>query len=303
MPCYKPLQGYRARSTNPSGKRSIVFNTDAGFRDRPQEVPCGRCIGCRLERARQWAARCVHEAQLHENNSFLTLTYNDENLPRNGGLDKTHVQKFFKRLRARLPPKTIKYFYCGEYGDQLGRPHYHAIVFNWEPAEKHLHTIRNGNRLYTSPILTELWGMGHASFGSVTFESAGYVARYALKKINGDEAESHYQKVDTVTGEVYDIPREFAHMSRRPAIGAEWFERYGDEVFPADSIIVANREVPVPRYYSILYKRKHADAWDPIQDRRVKNASKRKPDNTRERLDVREVVKQTQISQLQRTLK
>ena len=103
MACYYPLKGYRARAVNPkTGKRSIVFDSSLGFMDMPVEFACGQCIGCRIERSRQWAIRCVHEAQLYEANCFITLTYAPEHLPKNGSLVLEHFQKFMKRLRKRV---------------------------------------------------------------------------------------------------------------------------------------------------------------------------------------------------------
>lgn len=102
MPCYYPLHGWRARRPEKSGRYRVVFNPSQGMRDLPITVPCGQCIGCRLERSRQWAVRCVHEAQLHERNCFITLTFDDEHLPSGGSLDVTVCQKFYKRLRKNL---------------------------------------------------------------------------------------------------------------------------------------------------------------------------------------------------------
>ena len=150
MPCYSPLTGYVSRLANKNGKRPIVFNHRDGFLDLPVQVPCGQCIGCRLERSRQWAIRCVHEASLYDDNCFITLTYTDENLPCRGnrdcdkcdhfkekrcdglerGLCKRDFQLFLKRLR-KMFGKGVRYHHCGEYGEQLGRPHHHACLFNF----------------------------------------------------------------------------------------------------------------------------------------------------------------------------
>jgi hypothetical protein len=141
--CYKPLLGYRAAERNEQGKRPLVFNPSQGLVDMPIKVACGQCIGCRLERSRQWAIRCVHEASLHEHNSFITLTYNDENLPADGSLDVRHWQLFMKRLRKRHG-SGIRYFHCGEYGSKHRRPHYHACLFGLDFPDKKLWMMRNG---------------------------------------------------------------------------------------------------------------------------------------------------------------
>ena len=131
MACYQPLKGYYSKSRNPNGKRNVVFNPQMGYRDRPVTVPCGQCIGCRLERSRQWAIRCYHEASMYERNSFVTLTYDDESLPLGGTLVFRDFQLFMKRLRKQYGA-GIRFYACGEYGEKFGRPHYHVCLFNFE---------------------------------------------------------------------------------------------------------------------------------------------------------------------------
>ena len=151
MACYHPMQGYRSAEVTKNGKRKIVFSPQKGYIDLPVKVACGQCIGCRLERSRQWAIRCVNEASLYRGNCFITLTYSDEYLPQNKSLDKRDFQLFMKRLRKEFSSERIRYFHCGEYGcsckvcglsaklcrrvgcgsfvEGLGRPHYHALFF------------------------------------------------------------------------------------------------------------------------------------------------------------------------------
>lgn len=191
MACFHPLSGYRAEAVNPdTGKHSIVFDRRkarfGGVLLQDQiEVPCGQCIGCRLERSRQWALRCVHEASLHDENCFITLTYDPEHLPiyfRDDGpalgtLCKEDFQNFMKRLRERIGTK-IRFFHCGEYGEQLGRPHYHAIIFGYDFADKTpIEVSDGGHNQFVSEMLTEVWGKGRCTIGAVTFDSAAYVAR------------------------------------------------------------------------------------------------------------------------------
>ena len=170
-------------------------------------VACGQCVGCRLERSRQWAIRCVHESQMHEQNCFITLTYSDEFLPENGSLQLKHFQDFMKRLRFHVGG-GIRFFHCGEYGEENGRPHHHAIIFNHDFADKKVWKTNNGVVLYRSKILEELWPYGFATVGCVSFESAAYVARYITKKVNGDMADSHYLGREP----------EYITMSRRPGV-------------------------------------------------------------------------------------
>ena len=231
MPCFSPLKGWYSKDRTKLGKRSIVFNPRDGLLDRPIAVPCGQCIGCRLERSRQWATRCVHEASLHENNCFITLTYDDAHLPSDLSLNLVHFQKFMKRLRKRFGD-GIRFFHCGEYGENFGRPHYHACLFNFDLPDRVLWSTRSGVNLYTSHILSSLWPFGFVTVGDVTFESAAYVARYVMKKVTGKNAQDHYEWVHPITGQVYERAPEYVTMSRRPGIGKGWLEKYMSDVFP-----------------------------------------------------------------------
>lgn len=285
MPCFCPLKGYRSRTVTEEGKRSLVFHPQAGFIDMPVDIPCGRCIGCRLERSRQWAIRCVHEASLHAENCFVTLTYDDDNLPNDGGLVKSHLQLFWKRLRKQVG--SLRYYACGEYGPTTRRPHYHACVFGYRPSDLILYTERDGVKLYLSPFLQRVWGLGFVTVGDVSFESAAYCARYITSKITGDMAEEHYKVVDPTTGELFNIIPEFALMSRRPGIGNDWISKYRNDVWPRDIVISRGRKVRPPRFYESFM---NDDERLQVKQRRVRNASLRTDDNTFERLTVRQTV-------------
>ena len=172
MPCYHPISAWQLLNVRTAkGKPSISFK-DPFVKASPDrvgiKVPCGQCIGCRLERSRQWAIRCVHEASLHDANSFITLTYRPDELPPDGSLQKSHFQKFMKRLRKRILPKLIRFFHCGEYGDKGARPHYHACVFGYDFPDKKLYTVRDGVRLYVSEELQEVWPLGFSTVGDVS---------------------------------------------------------------------------------------------------------------------------------------
>lgn len=288
MRCTSPLTGYRSRQTSPSGKRAVVFNPKDGFKDMPVTVPCGQCIACRLERSRQWAMRCMHEAQLHEENCFVTLTYADKYLPEYGSLDPEALQKFLKRLRKRYGNRRIRYYGCGEYGDRNGRPHYHICLFGFDFPDKSYLTDRNGYRVWTSEELERLWPYGLCEIGTVTFESAAYVARYFLKKALGDESfkEAAYSVVDADTGEVVQKVPEFARMSRRPGIGKEWFDRYKDEVVRSDSVVVRGVECKPPRFYDGIYELLAPDDMRRIKRRR--QAGVDDSENEWERLEAHE---------------
>ena len=286
MPCYKPLNGWRSVSRNPSGKRGIVFSLSNGDPSQKVQLPCGQCIGCRLERSRQWAVRCLHEKQLHSKNCFITLTYNDEHLPHDQGLRKRDFQTFMKKVRNRIGP--VRYYHCGEYGENFGRPHYHALFFGLDFDDKVYWSGEDDQKLHVSPTLDELWGKGYALIGSVTFESAAYVARYITKKVTGEKAHDHYQKVDPDTGEIFQIEPEYTTMSRRPGIGKEWYERYKAEILAHDSVIVRGVHTLPPRYYDALSERENEIEYSLRKAKR--KAEENNPNNFLERLIVREEV-------------
>lgn len=237
----------------------------------PTYRPCGSCIGCRLEYSRQWAIRCVHEAAMHEQNSFLTLTYNNENLPDDKSVSKAELQKFIKRLRKKIEPKKIRYFGCGEYGDRLSRPHYHLCVFGHQFNDLEIrrkgnnrlfkNRIKKGNinDLFISKELEKIWKKGFCTVGEVTFESAGYVARYVAKKITGDMAKKHYG----------DKSAEFALMSRRPGIGTSWIKQYMSDVYPKDYHTLNGVKVRPTRFYDAVYAREKPEQFKKLKERRI----------------------------------
>lgn len=284
MPCYHPLTGWYAQRVNESGKRSIVFKYQEGFKDKPLQVPCGRCLGCRLERARQWAVRCMHEASLYEHNCFLTLTYREECCPES--LNKDDFVRFMKRLRKKYG-FGIRFFHCGEYGDKRGRPHHHVILFNHDFRDKK--PMLGKTDLFTSDELDKLWPYGYSTIGRVTFESAGYVARYSMKKVVGEGADDWY------AGRV----REYLTMSRRPGIGTWWIETWHRDIYPSDQMIVNGVVTKPPRFYDeFIAKRRETMIRRVKAKRRVRG--RESPDNTGKRLIVREIIKEAAIRTLTR---
>lgn len=279
----------------------MVFNRSSALQpDDPIHLPCGQCIGCRLERSRQWAVRCLHEASLYDNNCFITLTYNDKHLPPDRSLDVSVFQKFMKRLRFKYSDQTIRFFHCGEYGELNGRPHYHACIFNFDFPDKEVWKISNGHRLYVSKSLEELWEFGFSTIGDVTFESAAYVARYIMKKITGDAAEAHYERIDPTTGLVTRLKPEYTTMSRRPGIGKGFFDQFSTDFYPHDYVVVNGVKVRPPKYYDGLLELTRPYEFDAIKERREVNSFLHVDNNTPDRLRVREQVKLAQLSQLKR---
>lgn len=296
MPCYKPLKAWRQvyggiEFWQAPNSYSVI------------KLPCGQCIGCRLERSRQWAMRCVHEAQLKPANCFITLTYNDQHLPKFGNLKVEHFQKFIKRFRKLIQPHKIRYYHCGEYGDKSQRPHYHALIFGYDFPDKLLFKDTRGVRIYTSPTLEKLWPFGFSTVGAITFESAAYTARYVMKKINGPLAPNHYAVTDKTTGEILNQNKpEYNTMSRRPGIAHDWYRKYKDDAYPSDFITIKGKKMQPPKYYDKLYEHDSPELMEKIKQCRELNAKDRRKDNTPERLKTKEICKKAQIKQLQRKL-
>lgn len=315
MPCYKPLTAYRCFNG------SVVFDELRRYDTvKTLSLPCGKCAGCRLERSREWAMRCMHEASMYEENCYVTLTYNDANLSDNWSLDYRDFQLFMRRLRAREVGREIRFYMAGEYGEvckvcrksvefckcasfvkDLGRPHFHACLFNYDfPDKVYDRKSPSGEKLYRSGILEDLWPVGYSSVGAVTFDSAAYVARYIMKKIVGDESAKHYEFVDQVSGEVVSRRPEFNKMSLKPGIGARWLDKYEHDVFPSGRVVVRGFEGMSPRYYDKRWRQKHPLEFEQLEYEREREARLRWMDNTPERLAVKEHVKLAQIRMLKR---
>lgn len=333
MPCYFPLSAV-VTGVRPDGKKVITVvgkkKTDKVLSDSVISIPCGQCVGCRLERSRSWAVRCVHESSLYDSNCFITLTFNDDNVGL-GSLVKSDFVNFMKRFRKRFG-SGIRFFHCGEYGELNLRPHHHACIFNFDFPDKYVWSVRDGVTLYRSDILDRLWSrrvnlpelakyfseyslrsmidngtifaepcgkryrwymkLGFTTVGDVTFESAAYVARYIMKKVNGSAADSYYRG---------RVP-EYVTMSRRPGIGKGWFDKFHKDVYPHDYVIIRNGIKCKPsKYYDSLYDLTFPDSMCILKEKRQELAINN-PDNTLDRLAVRCKVKESKVKQLRRAL-
>lgn len=283
MPCFKPIKAFKCSDGSVVWTQLKRYDIIGDIR-----LPCGQCIGCRLDKSRDWAVRCLHEAKMHRQNAFATLTYNEQNLPNNGSLDYGTFQLFMKRLRKEVGP--VRFFMCGEYGELTNRPHYHALLFGYWPEDSYYWMKgAQGYNVYRSDSLEKIWGLGNVMLGNVTRESAGYCARYCLKKVTGDRAESHYG----------GRTPEFAHMSLKPGIGASFFKKFESDILPNDYVVEGGWKIPVPKYYEKLYK---GEDLEDIKYKREKYSEKFKENNSDERLIVREEVTKAKIRNLQRSL-
>lgn len=313
VPCEQQNTAWRIKNKlNRNGKAIYVFKYPTNVpRKNIEEVrlPCRKCNSCRLAYAKEWAIRSWHEASEYDDNSFLTLTFNDEHLHPGGILVKSDFQNFMKRLRkfvdryefnydigkyvkrpipiskmdASVRPlsgNSVRYTHCGEYGEESLRPHHHACLFNIDFKDKYQFATSNGLPLYNSRTLDWLWSekrtnyekamsiydeeefnkfikhRGWAVIGSVTFESAAYVARYITKKTNR-------------TYSVNDVPEYFT-QSRNPGIGRAWIEKYHSDIYPFDFIgLTENRKMKIPRYYDKVFEKIDDTEYNLVKERRV----------------------------------
>lgn len=308
MPCYFPLDAWRLPQCSPLSNSPITFQPRYHGTAEHLKLPCGQCIGCKLERSRQWAVRLVHEGQLHERSSFLTLTFKDKFYPKDGSVSVRTMQLFMKRLRKRLGYTKLRFFLCGEYGEKTGRAHYHVILFGEDfirirkNLRKPCEPSQSGLPQWTSPILDQVWSCpdtgesyGRATIGDVTFESAAYVARYCLKKITGEKAASHYD----------GRKPEFVTMSRRPGIGAGWLDKFGlANTYNHDTVVMRGQEMLPPKFYDKLLEKADPQLYEKIKrERRPVVPFDENPENTPRRRRVRATVKRRTIkSTLKRSI-
>lgn len=260
--------------------------------------PCGACIDCRLDHSRQWAIRCYHEAQMYDENSFLTLTYNDDNLPKDGSISKKELQNFMKRLRQKIEPVQVRFFGCGEYGEKYDRPHYHLCLFGYDFPDKEIHSTNFRRKsdpdiLYISEMLSEVWKKGFHTIGEVNLKTAGYAARYITKK--------HMGKLSNY---VYDgLEPEFALMSRgqkkggKGGIGKPWFDKYWMDCYPKDFVTINGKKHKPPKYYDALIERKNKKMWQHIKAKRELHSFLKEPES-----DMRLVEKDNYRKQLVKRL-
>lgn len=203
---------------------------------------------------------------MHEDNAFITLTYRQEEIPDGHTLRVRDFQLFIKRLRKRLPG-PLSYFHCGEYGERFGRPHYHAAVFGEGFLEDRIELPKTakGYAQWTSPLLSEVWGLGRVAVMDLTFDSAQYLAKYITVKVTGDKAEAHYAG---------KLP-EYATMSKKPAIGRRWFDKYARDVYPRDEVVIGGTKGKPPKYYDELLKVRDPSGWEKMKKERIGRAEKR----------------------------
>lgn len=266
MPCYRPYLGYVSRKANENGKFAITFNYRNGWIDRPVQVPCGKCIGCQKIKAASWAARIMQEASLYDDNCFITLTYNDQNLPEGGNLCKDDFVKFMKRLREHFNDKKIRFFQCGEYGTQGLRPHYHCVLFGFDFADRHYEVVNN-RLVEVSDSLVKLWGKGFVTVGDLCQERASYVASYIVKKMK--DAEKGIKYIGKVAP--YATMSRGGNIKGSHGIGYKWFEKFKYDIYNSDKMVLKNGSVMrPPRYYDTKFSLTNPENFNKIKGMRNK---------------------------------
>lgn len=300
MPCYYPQTVYRSKQGRDpkTGRWPIVFDKSQGYSDHQLQIRCGRCIGCRLDKSREWSIRCYHESLLYSHNWFLTLTYDNENLDKKCGiyddelgkivaysLNKVEFTKFMKRFRKHYG-KGIRFFHAGEYGDISGRPHHHVGVFNMNFKDLEVYNVEGDVKLYTSEKLNKIWRNGYCVIGELTIKSAAYIARYIMKKMFGKDADEYYDGIE----------KEYSSCSRN--LGKEYYNKYGENFRRLDTITINGKKMPVPRAYDKWFEEMDKELFELVKHRRRKKAKDR--EDGFERRAVKEHIKRRKITSLQR---
>lgn len=315
MTCYHPLRAWKGKWKNPeTGKRPYVFDyKQANNKELVEQLPCGQCIGCKLDLSKMWGARMMHETHFHDKSSFLTLTYTDDNVPltdngqmtlQSGNGNKSDIQKFIKRIRKA--GIKCKYYQAGEYGDQFGRPHHHVCLFGYDfPILREITgKTETGHYIYKSDELDDFWQKGNAYIGELTFQSAAYVARYCLKKVTGGNNERFWRRYGCENAEDYYCGRVPEWNSMSNGIGQEYYKKYKKDLYNYDICVVGEggKSTKMPRYYDTLHEKEitEKEAKEIKSKRRRRAARHRRLDGTPERLAVREFIKKRQNEYLRR---
>lgn len=281
MACYHPIPATQSSRGGP-----VTLGPPLGT--ATLALPCGKCVGCKTDRATTWARRCTHEATLHKSSEFLTLTYDDEHLPALNHLVPKHLTDFIKRLRKNTG-QNLRYLACGEYGENTLRPHYHAAIFGLDVPDR----VRITQTLYTSVLLEKIWKRGHVRTAPFTPAAAAYIAQYSLKK----------QRHETIDEGGVVRPHPFIRMSLRPAIGKQWLEKYAKDL-QHGYLITDGHRGPVPRYYKKWLKENEPNIWEMFEQKVQENLMKTQTDrNNPERQQAAEQIHKQKKERQKRELK
>lgn len=280
MPCYHPLTRVSNGSINLKTGKPLGTVVPFVPHDQRlpgtlyQDIPCGQCIGCRLEYSRKWADRLMIEAREHKHTWFITLTYDDKHLPYNPIVDqstgevtkfvptlrKRDVQLFMKSLRDAIKPAKVRFYAAGEYGEKKYRPHYHLILFGLELDDLKFYKCNDLKQpYYTSEFLSKVWkDQGYVVVAPATYETMLYTSRYVTKKLKGFER---------VFYELNNIEPPFSLMSRKPGIAGNSFDL---DIMECENIILPQgRKASHPRYYQKLLERDYPDFYEEYKCKRL----------------------------------
>lgn len=288
--CNSPLRAFQAIDG-----RVFFDESHRNQSVRSIRLPCGRCMACRLQRSQAWAIRCMHEAQLHPVNSFVTLTYRPADLPSMLRFNYHHFRLFIRRTRRTLGP--TRFFMCGEFGND-GRPHFHAILFGVGFADRVRWKQSGDGYVYRSKMLESLWPYGFSTVGDVTVESAQYVARYIFKKELGT-GKSRREILDPTTGEILERDHEFCRCSLRPGIASDWLRLYWPDVVDGEVTMLGGVKLPLPTFYKRRLRK--MKRFEDAQFRREQEV-KARADDSDARLAVKELVLKERIKMRKREL-
>lgn len=264
MSCNNPIKCWRSIKKNEvTGKFPVTFRAVEGWGD-PMTLPCGKCAGCLRDRSTSWGIRCLHESQMHKENSFLTLTYHPDYYPKDNMLKKKHFQDFMKRLRKKIEV-SVRYLHCGEYGAKSFRAHYHALLFGYDFPDKVFYKKgKNGDNIFLSQELHLLWKMGLCVIGNVTFASSQYVAKY----INKSAA------LPNILEKNNDFIRPYNTSSRRPGLGIPWLIKNWKDVYPRDFVIVEGHHLRPPRAYDKWLELNQPEVFRIVKRKRLLTATR-----------------------------
>ena len=280
MPCTKPKTAWKY-GKHPSGKTKLTFKDPQEPGTEKQKIPCGKCVSCKLDYAREWSTRITHEMQTAGIGCFITLTISDAHMVYPPTVYKRTIQLFIKRLRKRVKQK-FKYFACGEYGTGRQRPHYHICVMGYDfPDKQFWKKTPAGSEIFRSAILEKVWTYGYAHLGELNFQSAGYAARYTLKKSRKKDEYVHIADYNEDTGEIkktYGLNAEFITMSK--GIGLEWWNKYKTDTDKDYLSVDYDKKVKVPRYYDKQREKEDPESLEQIKQGREAKAKEMQKDDT-----------------------
>lgn len=260
-----------------------------------QQIPCGKCYACKLNYSAQWATRLTLEAKDHENNYFITLTYDDDHIVQpnvitdgteiykndgtwNGTLVKAHPSNFIRRLREYFRRKGFKekiiYYYCGEYGGETKRPHYHLILLNCPLDIKEFydfHMDKKHKMHWKSKEIERYWNKGIVDIAEVEWSSCAYVARYCMKKLTDSGEPKEYYTMGKIP--------EFVRMSTHPAIGSKYYNEHKHDIYKNDELIMRTVKgnvgsVKPPKAWDKKFKEEFPNKWKEIQESRLEAAER-----------------------------